>query len=120
MTKTQPRPNRSAVTSGARTHVARTDGRTVEGRRFADLLHAVETERGGRAAMSITQQEAARQYAALTVAMERMHAELAAGRPVDFDALGQLGDRADRQARRMGPPKAAARKSILDRLTGAA
>ncbi|GJD52701.1 hypothetical protein OPKNFCMD_5467 [Methylobacterium crusticola] len=59
--------------------------------------------------MSVVAHEAARTYAGLAVALEQLHADLAAGRRVDAEAMGQLGDRLDRQARRMGAPKAASR-----------
>lgn len=113
MTK-HPSKGRSIVTNGRRLFMVPVqDG--AEFRRFADLLAKVEAERGGREAMTVTQQEAARQFVALSVAMERLHAELAAGRPVNLEDLGQLGDRADRQARRMGPP-IAVKQSVRDQL----
>ncbi len=56
--------------------------------------------------MSVTQREAARAYAGLAVELAKLHAVMAGGQDVDLEALGQIGDRMDRQARRMGPPKA--------------
>lgn len=109
-----PKAGRSIVTNGNRLFMTKLkDG--PEFRRFRDLLAAIEAERGGRGAMSIVQQEAARQYVALTVAMEGLHADLAAGKPVDLEAMGQLGDRADRQARAMGKPKTTKPPGILER-----
>jgi len=112
-----PEKGRSGVTNGTRVFLSPVLD-SVSGRRFADLLHAAERERGGRDAMTVTQQEAARQWAGLCVAMEQLHADLAAGKSVDLEALGQIGDRADRQARRMGPVKPEARRTVLDRLIG--
>ncbi|GJD47012.1 hypothetical protein AFCDBAGC_4897 [Methylobacterium cerastii] len=66
--------------------------------------------------MSVAQREACRAYAGLAVQLAIMHAELAAGRPVDPEAMGQLGDRMDRQSRRMGPPRAPERKTLRDHL----
>jgi hypothetical protein len=66
-------------------------------------------ERGGPAAVTIVQQQAIRRYAALAVECESMEADRAAGKTIDAEAYGQLADRMDRQARRMGPTKADAK-----------
>ncbi|MCJ2023662.1 hypothetical protein [Methylobacterium sp. J-067] len=79
------------------------------------MLDEVEAERGGRAAMSVTQREAARAYAGLAVELAKLHAAMAGGQNVDLEALGQIGDRMDRQARRMGSPKAPEREGVRER-----
>ncbi|WP_156376269.1 hypothetical protein [Methylobacterium sp. Leaf117] len=83
-------------------------------RRYADILRELEAERGGAAGLSVTAREAMRAYAGLAVRLEQLHTDIAAGKEVDPEALGQLGDRLDRQARRMGPVKAPERRSLRD------
>lgn len=106
---------RSAVTNGRRVLMG-LGANTDTGRRFKDLLHEAEAERGGTANMTVTAREAARQWAMLAVQAELMHAALARGEPVDMEAFGQIGDRMERQARAMGKPLTARKPSIHDRL----
>lgn len=96
---------RSAISNGKRLFLGEVDGRSDLARRYSDILADLEQERGGADVLSVTQREACRAYAGLSVRLEQMHADLAAGRPVDSEVLGQLGDRLDRQARRIGPVK---------------
>ncbi|BAU89373.1 hypothetical protein MPPM_0768 [Methylorubrum populi] len=107
---------RSALTNGARPFLLPVPGTTEAARRYKDVLDALEAERGGAVAMTVTQREAARAYAGLSVQLALMHADVAAGRPVDPEAMGQIGDRMDRQARRMGPPQSPARQTFEQRL----
>ena len=111
---------RSALANGSRPFIVTVPGSTEAARHYKSVLDEVEAERGGRAAMSVTQREACRAYAGLAVQLALMHAELAAGRPVDPEAMGQLGDRMDRQSRRMGNPKASAPKTLRAHLTAGA
>lgn len=106
---------RSAVTNGSRVLMGLGAG-TDAGRRFTDLLSEAEAERGGRASMTVTAREAARQWAMLAVQAELLHARLARGETVDMEAFGQIGDRMERQARAMGKPLTARKPSIHDRL----
>lgn len=79
-------------------------GSTEAARHYKSVLDEVKAERGGRAAMSVTQREAARAYAGLAVELAKLHAVIASGQNVGLEALGQIGDRRmDRQARRTGP-----------------
>ena len=98
--------NRSVVTTGSQTFLepvayARSGPHV---RRYRDLLDALERERGGPEAMDVAQREACRAYAGLAVHLEQIHTDMATGKPVDHEAMGQIGDRMERQARRMGPP----------------
>lgn len=111
--------NRSAVTNGTRMFLGSVPGTSEIARRYADFVLDLETERGGKAALSTIQREAVRAYAGLAVRLEQIHAEMAAGAAVDPEALGQLGDRMDRQARRMGPVKAIERRGLLEQHTTA-
>ena len=115
MTRPHPR-HQSRLTNGSRVFLGDVDARSPVGRRYADLLRELEAERGGATGLSVTAREAVRIYAGLAVRLEQLHADIAAGKDVDPEALGQLGDRLDRQARRMGPPKAPERKSLRDHL----
>lgn len=110
----------SAVTNGSTLFLGTVDGRTPIARRYADLPRELEAERGGSAALSVTAREAARAYAGLAVRLEQLHTDIAAGRAVDPEALGQLGDRMDSQARRMGPVKAPERLSLRQHVATAA
>lgn len=109
---------RSALANGSRPFLVTVPGSTEAARHYKSVLDEVEAERGGRAAMSVTQREAARAYAGLAVELAKLHAAMAAGQNVDLEALGQIGDRMDRQARRMGPPKAPARGDLKSYLAG--
>lgn len=116
----QPVPSRSpkqrsALANGSRPFLVTVPGSTEAARHYKSVLDEVEAERGGRAAMSVTQREAARAYAGLAVELAKLHAAMAGGQDVDLEALGQIGDRMDRQARRMGPPKAPERQTVRDR-----
>lgn len=115
MTRPHPR-HQSKLTNGTRVFLGGVSACTPVGRRYADLLRELEAERGGAVGLSVTAREAVRIYAGLAVRLEQLHADIAAGKDADPEALGQLGDRLDRQARRMGPPKAPERKSLRDHL----
>ena len=104
----------SALTNGSALFLGSVDGRSLIARRYSDLLRELEEERGGAAMLGVTAREAARAYAGLAVRLDQLHADIAAGKAVDPEALGQLGDRMDRQARRMGPPRAPERKSLRE------
>ena len=107
----------SAVTNGTRLHLSPIPGSgTAASRRFADLLRAVERERGGATALTVTQREACRVYCTLAVRHEQMQADLASGRPIDDEVMGKIGDRMARQIPKMGPVKAAERPGLRDRL----
>lgn len=106
---------RSALANGSRPFLVTVPGSTEAARHYKSVLDEVEAERGGRAAMTVTQREAARAYAGLAVELAKLHAAMAGGQDVDLEALGQIGDRMDRQARRMGPPKAPERQGVRER-----
>jgi hypothetical protein len=106
---------RSALANGSRPFLVTVPGSTEAARHYKSVLDEVEAERGGRAAMSVTQREAARAYAGLAVELAKLHAAMASGQNVDLEALGQIGDRMDRQARRMGSPNAPEREGVRER-----
>lgn len=106
---------RSALANGSRPFLVTVPGSTEAARHYKSLLDQVEAERGGRTAMSVTAREAARAYAGLAVELAKLHAAMAAGQNVDLEALGQIGDRMDRQARRMGPPTPPERPGVRER-----
>ena len=106
---------RSALANGSRPFLVTVPGSTEAARHYKSVLEEVEAERGGRAAMSVIQREAARAYAGLAVELAKLHAAMAAGQNVDLEALGQIGDRMDRQARRMGPPTPPERPGVRER-----
>ncbi|MCJ2067911.1 NAD(P)/FAD-dependent oxidoreductase [Methylobacterium sp. J-030] len=106
---------RSALANGSRPFLVTVPGSTEAARHYKSVLDEVEAERGGKAAMSVTAREAARAYAGLAVELAKLHAAMAGGQNVDAEALGQIGDRMDRQARRMGPPKAPERPGVRER-----
>ncbi|WP_267427089.1 hypothetical protein [Methylobacterium sp. GC_Met_2] len=106
---------KAAVSNGSRLHLLQLDGRTLEGRRFADLVEALTAERGGYEALDTAKRQAIRMYAQLAVERERIEGERASGKAIDSEAYGKLCDRADRQYRRMGPVKAPERPGLRDR-----
>lgn len=97
---------RSKLSNGTALFLGDVDGRSEVGRRYADLVLDLTGERGGRDVLTVGQMEAVRTYAGLAILRDRMHSDLAMGRAVDPEALGQIGDRMARQMRLMGPPKA--------------
>lgn len=106
---------RSALANGSRPFLVTVPGSTEAARHYKSVLDEVEAERGGKASMSVTQREAARAYAGLAVELAKLHAAMVAGQDVDLEALGQIGDRMDRQARRMGPPTPPERPGVRER-----
>ena len=106
---------RSALANGSRPFLVTVPGSTEAARHYKSVLDEVEAERGGKAAMSVTAREAARAYAGLAVELAKLHAAMASGQNVDLESLGQLGDRMDRQARRMGPPTPPDRPGVRER-----
>lgn len=122
MTGRLPRRNpraRTRLTNGTTLFLGEVDGRTEVGRRYGDLIADLTAERGGQAVMDLHQIEAIRTYAGLAIQRDLMHAALARGEKVDGEALGQIGDRMDRQARRMGPPLGPVRKTLRDHVANA-
>ena len=106
---------RSALANGSRPFLVTVPGSTEAARHYKSVLDEVEAERGGKAAMSVTAREAARAYAGLAVELAKLHAAMASGQNIDLEALGQIGDRMDRQARRMGPPIPPERPGVRER-----
>ncbi|GJD58254.1 hypothetical protein [Methylobacterium dankookense] len=109
---------RTRLTNGKTLFLGEVDGRTEIGRRYGDLIADLMAERGGQAAMELHQIEAIRTYAGLAIQRDLLHSRIAAGERVDTEELGQIGDRMDRQARRMGPPLAPERKSLREHVAG--
>lgn len=110
------RSTRSAVIGGTSLYLGNVDERGAPARLFHDLITEAERERGGKVSMTILQRVAVRTWAAMVVDIERMTAEAAStGKPLS-EAYGVLCDRADRQARRMGPVKAPPPKDIRTHL----
>lgn len=105
----------SALSNGTRMHLSRVDGRSAAGRRFTDLVRTLEAERGGAEALDTGRRQAIRAYAQLVVERELMEAQRAGGKAIDAESYGQLCDRADRQLRRMGAPKAPERQGVRER-----
>lgn len=103
---------RTRLTNGRTLFLGEVDGRTEIGRRYGDVIAELTAERGGAAALSFCQAEAIRTYAGLVIQRDLLHSRLAAGERVETEELGQIGDRMDRQARRMGPPKAPERPDL--------
>lgn len=114
MTRAKHPKTRSAVTNGSRVFLRRIDGRGPEARRFEDILAEVHAMLGGEASMTIIQKAAARAFASLCVAREVMEQAQVEGKAFDAEAYGQLCDRMDRQARRLGEPEAPIRPSARE------
>ncbi|WP_336490934.1 hypothetical protein [Methylobacterium nigriterrae] len=104
---------RSALANGARPFLKPVAVNSHEARFFKDVLASLEAE---RPAMSETQRQAARAFAALAVVQAQMHTDIALGRTVDHEAMGQIADRLSRLSRQMGPPAKPQRTSLRDHL----
>jgi hypothetical protein len=79
--------SRSAVTNGSRAHL-KGDERSAGARRFRDLVAAFSADLGDN--LSEADLALVRTAAALTLKSEQIQADLAAGLPVDSDALIRL------------------------------
>ncbi|GEP07610.1 hypothetical protein [Methylobacterium oxalidis] len=110
--KPRARCQKSKLTNGTSLFLGDVDGRSAIARRFGDLMHELEFERGGPEAMTSLQRQAVRAYAALCVERERIESDMAMGKTINGEAYGKLCDRMDRQSRRMGLPKAAERRPL--------
>jgi hypothetical protein len=89
LTDAQPPNNRSRVSTG-RSLFANSDGRSLWGRRFRDLLHLHCDDLGGVSALSECQLSLLRRTATLEIALEQMEGDLAEGREVNLDLYGRL------------------------------
>ena len=89
--------NRSKVSNGSRLHQkGEADGRSVGARRFRDLCAGFAAPYGGATALTVAEQALIRNAASLTLQLEQMQADVAAGRPVDSEQLTRLANSAAR------------------------
>ncbi len=111
-----PRSSRSAVANGSRLHAAEVDGRSVEARRFRDVLSEILSDLGGSEGLSEGQRQLARRGAMLSVRGEMMEAEAVKTGEIDLAAYGSLTDQLGRLFNRLGLKRVArdATPSIAD------
>jgi hypothetical protein len=96
------RKGRSAVTNGARLHVAKI-GDVKWARRFRDILAEIISDLGGHdGGLSEAQRQLARRCATIAIACERLEGEAAAGNDINLETYGQLTDRLGRCFQRLG------------------
>ena len=96
------RTNRSRVTNGSTLHLAEVDGRSVEARRFSDVLSEITSDLGGSDTLSEGQRQLARRAAMLSVRGELMEAEAVKSGEIDLPAYGALTDQLGRVFNRLG------------------
>jgi len=102
---TFPKPlktTRSRVTNGSTLHAGEVDGRSVEARRFRDLMAEIASDLGGSEGLSEAQRQLSRRAAMLSVQGEKMEADAIATGAIDLDAYGALADRLSRLFARLG------------------
>jgi len=88
---------RSKITNGVRLHEkGEADGRSASARRFRDLIAGFAAPYGGQAALTVAEQALIRNAASLTLKLEQLQADAAAGRPVDSEQLTRLANSAAR------------------------
>jgi hypothetical protein len=87
-TKRRPRHTRTGI------ELPRADGRTIASRRFRELVESFEQELGGK--LSPVEQSLVRQAASLTLASERMQADVVAGVQIHADAMVRVSSEARR------------------------
>jgi hypothetical protein len=97
------RKGRSAVTNGARLHVAKI-GDAKWARRFRDILVEVlsDIDQDNGNGLSEAQRQLARRCATIAIAREQMEGEAAAGREFNIELYGALTDRLGRCFSRLG------------------
>jgi hypothetical protein len=96
------RKGRSAVTNGARLHVAKI-GDAKWARRFRDILIEILSDIDSRdRGLSEAQRQLARRCATIAIACERMEGEAAAGNEINLVVYGMLTDRLGRCFQRLG------------------
>ena len=93
---------RSRVTNGSSHFVQPVDGRTMEARRFRDVLAGIMSDLGGADHLSEAQQQLARRAALMSVKCEVMEGEAVQGRDIDLEQFGRLTDRLGRAFHRLG------------------
>ena len=93
---------RSAVSNGKRLFVEQVDRRSAIGRRFADVLSEIETDLGGRTAISEGERQLARRCATLSVHAETMEAALVSSGQFDLEAYATLTNALGRALSRIG------------------
>ncbi len=99
----KPLPStRSAVSNGSRLHLADVDGRSLEARRFRDVLSEIMSDLGGSDRLSEGQRQLARRAAMLSVRGELMEAEAVKTGKIDLPAYGTLTDQLGRCLNRIG------------------
>lgn len=98
-----PRPPeaRSRV-SNHRDLLPNVDGRSIQARRYRDILASVCTDQGGIDRMSEVRLQLARRYAACCVLAEQMEADLVNGRQINLDEYSVLVSASVRVAQRIG------------------
>lgn len=92
---------RSRVTS-RRAVLFGVDGRSMQARRFKDLIDQFEDDLGGHDALSEGQRQLARRCAMLAAECERLEADAALSGVFDADRYGVLTDRLGRALQRIG------------------
>ena len=78
------------------------DGRTVQARRFRDVLEAILSDLGGRDGLSEGEIQLARRCAALSVQCEVFEAHLAAGHDFDHEGFVTMVNALNRTLRSIG------------------
>ena len=107
MTANQPiaspsKTTRSRVTNGSSRFVQPVDGRTMEARRFRDVLGEIVSDLGGSDVLSEGQKQLARRAALMSVRCEVMEGDAVQGKDIDLEQFGRLTDRLGRAFQRLG------------------
>lgn len=93
---------RSRVTNGSSRFVKPVDGRTMEARRFRDVLAGIVSDLGGSDVLSEGQVQLARRAALMSVQCEVMEGDAVQGKAIDLEQFGRLTDRLGRAFHRLG------------------
>jgi len=96
------RTTRAAVSNGSRLHAGEVDGRSVEARRFRDILSEITSDLGGSDTLSEGQRQLSRRAAMLSVRGELMESEAVSTGEMDLAAYGSLTDQLGRVFNRLG------------------
>jgi hypothetical protein len=114
----RPFKNRSRVTNGTQV-LPGTNGNTIWGRRYRDIVAAIAADLGGADTLSEAHAQMVRRYASLSVQLEFLEARLVAGEEIDDEKYARLTSSLVRVSARIGMKRIRPSKDVTPRPTAA-
>jgi hypothetical protein len=107
----RPPSRRSRVTNGKEV-LPGTNGNTIWGRRYRDIVAAIAADLGGADTLSEAHAQMVRRYASLSVQLEFLEARLVAGEEIDDEKYARLTSSLVRVSARIGMKRIRPSKDI--------